>query len=101
MIPETTPALVQFLGSYFHEDWNVEGPDWETVVESFYLHEGPDRATAVIDDIDVLLQASLSDAALRTALRDDYLLRYAPSRDGLSDAEWLRAVQRLLRSESA
>lgn len=64
--------LYQFLGGYFHQDWDLEADDWEGVVDNYVNDDpvaGPLRTLA--EEIDYLrttrTEAELSQFLLRTA----------------------------------
>lgn len=96
MISDHFPHLFQFFGSYFHQDFDLEGDDWEDLVKSFLQHESRDRALAVSNELRQLLAMKLEDERLSEMLLRDLGSYYDPGPDGLSSTNWLRAMIRYI-----
>lgn len=96
--PETGPltAFVHLLGAYLHQDWRLDHPTFEAVVERFVAAEGPDRGSQLVDDIDALLGLGLGEEHLRVLILGRYRSCYDPRPDlpgGQTMAQWLRSVR--------
>ena len=86
------PALENFLAAYFHQDWALEQPTPEAVVDYFRDSEAPEQVAATRDELARLLARDLDDAALGDVARE-LGCEYDPTRDGGSWRGWLESVQ--------
>ena len=85
---ERDETLRQFLGGYFHQDWDVNGPTWVDVVDQFLRDHGNGEITKTRD----ALQSWLDDTRAGTGLPSLYACDYNPRQDGLDDRTWVRAI---------
>lgn len=85
------PALSNFLGAYFHQDWAVEHGSPEAVVAYFLDHESDAEIAKVRGELERLAAQSLPEADLAQRLR---VLgsEYDPTRDGGSYRAWLQSL---------
>lgn len=91
--PDATQRLAQFFGAYFHEDWDLDARDTDSVVDKYCSQQsGPQGPAMLADDISSLVASDLSEQALQTMLFDNLGCYYDPSADGLSARLWLQAV---------
>ena len=89
------PRLHQFLGAYFHQDWTLEGHDWETVVDDFIVESPRAVVTATAEELRDLVAAGFSDAELGAVL-EGLGASVLPSALGMTPSLWLAALlQRL------
>ena len=86
------PALENFLAAYFHQDWAVEQPTPEAVVDYYRDSESPEQVAATREDLARLLARDLDDDALG-ALAHRLGSEYDPTRDGGTWRGWLQDVQ--------
>ncbi len=91
--------LRQFLGAYFHQDWDLEAADWQGVVDNYVNDDpvaGPLRTLA--QEIDNLrttrVETDLSQFLVRSVG-----VYYAP--EPLTYNEWLRQIANRLRQHAA
>ncbi len=93
------PALFQFLGGYFHEDWQLDFADWISVVRDYKSHASSNELRRVIIEIEGLLIDTPDDQALRHRLFHELGCYYDPRPDlgGPSYHEWLASVADHLR----
>jgi hypothetical protein len=93
----------QFLGAYFNQDWDMEAPTWEGIVDIF-LRDEPSSST--IQAIVVTLR-ELADSDQPEEIVADRLLRefgsfYDPRGSGVRIRDWLLAVaERLTAPKTA
>ena len=87
-----SPALQNFLAAYFHQDWALEQPTPEAVVDYFRDSEAPEQVAATRDDLARLLAGDLDDEALGDTARR-LGSEYDPTRDGGTWRGWLQDVQ--------
>ena len=97
---QSYPALVQFFGGYFHEDWPLEAASWEEVVEIFLKAVDRDTLVSVRDELDRLRSHAPDEESIGNALFELGCC-YAPSGGGLTSNEWLDLVQRRLANATA
>jgi len=86
------PALENFLAAYFHQDWALEQPTPEAVVDWFRDSEAPEQVAATRDDFARLLAGDPDDDALGDTARR-LGSEYDPTRDGGTWRGWLEGVQ--------
>lgn len=86
------PALQNFLAAYFHQDWALEQPTPEAVVDYFRDSESPEQVMATRDDLARLLARDLDEEALGAAARG-LGCEYDPTRDGGRWRAWLEDVR--------
>jgi CdiI immunity protein len=96
VIEDTYPHLWQLLGAYFHQDWDLEGPDWQSVIAAYRAESDPEDAACSARDISALLAATLDDAELERLFYDAFGCGYYPPGAGLTVREWLLEVRRAL-----
>jgi CdiI immunity protein len=88
----TYPNLDEFLGAYFHQDWTVDEPTADGIVEK-YLSEWPkEEALLALNELDRLLGQSDNEIWLRGIL-DEMGCYYNPAGDSLTCAGWLGHVR--------
>jgi len=67
---ERNEILFRFFGGYFHQDWNLDDPNWQDVVDCFVRYEGEEAARQVRDAVGKLLGKVESDLQLAKVLED-------------------------------
>ncbi|BBZ34483.1 contact-dependent growth inhibition system immunity protein [Mycolicibacterium confluentis] len=91
--------LDQFLGAYFHQDWDLEAEDWEGVVDSYVKARPVARALCnLAQEIDNLRQAR-AEPDLEQFLVNSVGVDYLP--DPLTYTEWLGQIADRLRTHAA
>ena len=97
MICDKYPALHQFLGGYFHQDWTLDHSTPDDVIRSFIDNATATERSSVVAQLHDLL--SLPDMALGPAVLDlgGY---YDPTVDGQTLRQWLQALAHTLNSAS-
>jgi CdiI immunity protein len=99
MIQEDFPALEQFLGGYFHQDFLLDFATVDDVVAAFANEETHKSIRAVCDELDSALV--LLDVGREKPER--FLQRlgcyYNPAADGLTVNDWLNRVRQTLMAE--
>ncbi|HYW07392.1 MAG TPA: contact-dependent growth inhibition system immunity protein [Longimicrobium sp.] len=80
------PALHTCLAGYFHQDWDLDDPTWEAVVDHF-ARDAPDLVPPARRDLARLLAAP--DGDVERILFDEIMCAFYPPGDGLSIREWL------------
>jgi hypothetical protein len=90
------PALWQLFGAYFHQDWDLSGPDWQSVLAEYVDTAQPETALQAAGELAALLRDIPDDAELRRIVPDDLGCEYLPEPGGLTMREWLMEMQRQL-----
>jgi hypothetical protein len=85
--------LKQFLGGYFHQDWESEASDPDAVISQF-LECGPNanEIDCIVSQILCYLEDGKGEAEVERGLLEDLGCYYYPGADGLSARGWLRHV---------
>jgi hypothetical protein len=92
-------ALEHLVVCYFHEDWDIEGPTVEGVIDTYLRDVQPEEVEEALSEIAILLDEPEDEVAQR--LREWYLM-YDYTVDGMDAHGWLRRVQaHLLRAAGA
>ena len=84
-------ALEQLFGAYLHEDWADDYADLWDAVDSFARRQ-PVHAPAVRGEVEQVLAACESEAALEECLERLGLIYYPPGAGWASHRAWLLAV---------
>jgi hypothetical protein len=91
------PALSQFLGAYFHQDWRDEYPDSSAAVAAYRHHEPSEDVRAACIELDrVIGDLRQSSDPLRELY--DLGCYFNPRAEGRSVCEWLASVRAELAS---
>jgi len=87
----------QLGGAYFHQDWPYDFETPQGVVEDFFRDE-PDAGPELLDQVEQLLAAGLTDDELGEAMqRAGFCLD--PTGLGLTNRVWLEDLARLAREQ--
>lgn len=83
------PNLEYFLG-YFNQDWDI---DYATAADGIreFLTDSNDRIVGATAELKTFLREIKDDEELRKAITE-FGCEYDPSRDRLTDREWLSKV---------
>ena len=100
MDKETIEALFQFFGN-FNQDWDLDNPDWLSVVWRFVQNNTPERVAFVHQGIASLLSSDFSESELEEKVIDEFGAYYLPSADGMSFRQWLTEVNQLIEDHSS
>ncbi|MBC3778080.1 contact-dependent growth inhibition system immunity protein [Pseudomonas sp. SWRI99] len=92
MTNEDFPALFQFLGAYFHEDWMCESNLADEIVNSFINDSALKTIEVVAKEIQNLLDLKLSETVLRDFLLKEIGCSYCYWHEWQSGEQWLRHV---------
>lgn len=98
--------LYQFLGGYFHQDWNDvmnwqgHEPNFEEIVRFYKNENPPDEVTKISDELRRFLALPLSEMELRKALQE-FNVCYRPQYRGMDHRQWLEAVLGILEDPTA
>lgn len=96
---ENWPALSLLMGSYLHQDWQLEGPTLEDVLDKFARIEGSEMARSAALEIGRVLEDRHTAEPLRSLLQKlgcEYAL---PPGNRLRP--WLANVQKLLSGDKS
>lgn len=92
---ERNEILFHFFAAYFHQDWNLDAPNWQGVVNCFVRDEGSERARHVRDEVNKLLNKVESDVQLAQVLGELGCYYWAGSPSQMRD--WLETVSTKLQ----
>ncbi len=99
MTEEGLERLRQFFGGYFHQDWIVDAPEPNQVVQRFLDDESDgQKLTQLARLIEEYAATAKDDESLELALFSELWCYYTPSADGLGAGDWMRHVAGLLRA---
>lgn len=88
--PSRNPYLEYLIGTYFHQDWDVDGPDAQAVLDVFA--ENPrERLLGARDGAAELLASALPEEELEAELVSAGL-EYHPPGAGMTHREFLDLV---------
>lgn len=94
---ETTTSrenIKQLLGAYFHQDWNLDDPTWESVVER-YVRDEPGQGRIAATELERLLISTLFDEDVSAMVKKLGCYYWAGSASEMRT--WASQVVRLLR----
>lgn len=83
--------LVQFFGAYFHQDWPLDDPTPEAVIERFLKKTPAEEVQKVVGELDELLALSLTEDELRRMLFEELLCYYLPTETSVRN--WLARLR--------
>ena len=86
------PALFQFFGGWFNQDWDLDAADDNGVIRRFVEEEAPEQVAAVRQQLNRFLDLHLDESATEEALARDFGCDYNSAPNGLSVTEWLHKV---------
>jgi hypothetical protein len=91
---ESYPQLFQLFGAYFHQDWPVEGKDWQDLLRNYCNDHAPADFQAAASEIDQLLEGVATDSQLAEILWRQLGCYYLPRPDlgGPTVRDWLAQV---------
>ena len=90
--------LHQFFGAYFHEDWDLEAPDWDGLVKRFVKDHPEAKTIAELSDLIDRYASQHDDEALGHLMLRELGCYYWPAADGLTTREWMHRVAAFLRT---
>jgi hypothetical protein len=88
---QALPHLQHFFTGYFHADWDLDDPNWQSVVTRYVSIQREAVIAAAIYELDELLEAS--DEVIETHLVSEWNTAYNPEGDGMSTREWLTLIR--------
>ena len=94
------PALEQFFGAYFHQDWPVEHATAADVLRAAIETTTTEDLRAVRRELASVLDACSPEADLRR-VADEWRVEYVPEADGLGMREWLEHVLDFVEADEA
>ena len=89
-------AFDRLVKGYFHQDWDLSGPNAKAVLEEFARNE-PDDVAGAREAAAALLDSGRDEDELAHEL-ETFGLHYDPEIDGLTHREWLQLIVRTLSS---
>jgi hypothetical protein len=100
MTEKRYPELEQLFGAYFHQDWDLEGPDDQAILARYLEESSETDLQQAIAELQRLLDEPMEENEL-----GDFLLRelgsyYYPMAEGKSYREWLEEVLSVLQAAS-
>ena len=95
MDPASYPHLRAFLGSWLHQDFDLEGDTLEDVVKAYCRVARPDEKRTLRADINEFLQ---EQGDIEDRLNAEFELDIIPSAFAADGADFLRTIYRLLDS---
>lgn len=90
------PALAHLMGTYFHQDWDVDGTEWDVI--DLFVREEPAYASVLPAEIDETLAAFSDESDLRSFVLDDLGACYLADADGGTFRTWLIQIADRVRA---
>ena len=90
------PALTQFFGGYFHQDWVDEFSTPEDAIDAFRTGASTESICSVCEELDrtlLLVQRGSEDPQ---RVLQELGCYYDPAADGLAVTDWLEQLQKKL-----
>lgn len=97
MIRQKFPHLFQFFAGYFHQDWELDDPDPQTVIDRFLQETKLTLVEDTLVELSQLLAMNLAETELQQILLYDLSCNYDPSVDSYSHQVWLELLQNILK----
>ena len=98
---EEYPALTQFFGGYFHQDWDLEAAEWQGLVRNFCDAACHEQIAVVYSELGKLLAEAQDERDLSVVLFSQLGCAYDPTVDGISLRDWIEEIQRQLLASTA
>ncbi len=95
MMKNKYPALFQFFGCYFHQDWPVDYESWDPAIADFVKSEPPESIRAAQFELEQILNSGCSESEVLELLLQ-LGCYYDPTADGTNVFSWLQDVRRKL-----
>ncbi|MDP9352685.1 MAG: contact-dependent growth inhibition system immunity protein [Chloroflexota bacterium] len=92
-------GLFTLMAGYFHQDWDLDDPTWEAVVERYLRDANPSQIVALHRELGRVLERS-KEEHLERLLFQDWGCQFDP-RPEYSLREWLVAISELVDRYSA
>lgn len=93
MTPDTFPALQQFLGGYFHQDFLLDYASSDEAIVAFRTDEPKELVHAVCNELKDFLTMIQAKRADVHDLLQQFGCYYDPSFDGLTVAGWFAHIE--------
>ena len=88
--------LEQLLGAYFHQDWDLDHSNADSVISFYKQDVGSAAIPALKQQILYLLSSDITDDALQTLLFDQMGCCYYYLSEWGSSKEWLQHIVNIL-----
>ncbi|SFP22473.1 hypothetical protein SAMN04488056_1353 [Cohaesibacter marisflavi] len=89
--------IKQFFGAYFHQDWDIDGDNWEQVIATYLETNDVNEIRNLTVQIDNLIQDIRSNKVDENTFPSNYDCEYNFVADGLSALEWLSRMNAALK----
>ena len=99
MKPEEIEQLRQVFGAYFHQDWDLDAPDVDGVIDQFIADQrGRAQLVQLAALVDAYADSFQNDSELARALINELWCDYLPRTAGTTAREWMQHVATRLRA---
>lgn len=88
--------IEQFLGAYFHQDWDLDGESWEDVVSTYLANSDQNENSVLSKQLNAFIQDIENGVSDGNALLSDFGCYYNFDADGMSAIEWLSGLLKSL-----
>lgn len=89
--------IKQFFGAYFHQDWDIDGDNWEQVIATYLETNDVNEIQNLTVQIDNLIKDIRSNKVDENTFPSNYDCEYNFVADGLSALEWLSRINAALK----
>jgi hypothetical protein len=90
------PALAQFLGAYFHQDFLLDYGNPDAAITAFLAGEPKESVRAACNELDQVIRLVEGMDNPDKFLWQTLGCYYSPKADGLAVADWLRQLRKQL-----
>jgi hypothetical protein len=86
------PALQQFFGSYFHQDWGDEFESFDEALSAYRTGEPPETLWTARKELVELIQKDLDEASFADAIHR-LGCYYDPVSEGMTYRDWISLIE--------
>jgi hypothetical protein len=93
------PGLDQLMGAYFHQDWDMDGDEWDVL--ALFIKDEPDLAASMPAEIERTLATYPGESDVKAFFVDELGGCFAADWDGGTYREWLTQIAARVRAATA
>ena len=101
MSPSQIERLRQLFGAYFHQDWALDAPDPDGIIDCFIAdHPNKIELSYLAELVDAYAGSHSDDGELERSLITELWCQFLPTSTGVLAHDWLAHVSSRLRAAS-
>jgi hypothetical protein len=93
---EDVPALDQLMGAYFHQDWDMDGDEWDVL--ALFITDEPELASRIPADVEHTLATYPGEPELKAFIEVELGGCFAADADGGTYRQWLTQIAERVRT---